>query len=308
MEEKIMARLFRNPSAAVFALASAVLLLALFACAPAYARSVEAQQFQEQMIYPAVQVFAKGGTGSGTVIFSGERDGEVETYVLTNNHVIGDQVRLEDKFENNEDVKKEEAGYYTVSIPQYADGSRYIGTVQRRGVLVRRDSAVDLAVLKLTDDVNAHPYVAKIAAEDTEYQIGERAIVVGGGFGHTPFATEGFINPNHVVTFDGRERVQISAPVVPGNSGGGLYQKIGGSYQLVGVPNISTQNAWHVAFAVKLPDVHAFLRAAELGFIVETEVIDAVAPGVEETMETVLAELLGPGPIAPASCPIGGAE
>lgn len=258
-------------------LAAAAIVIGMLAGASAKTPE-ELKQYQEQMVYPTVQVLTTGNKGgSGTIIYSADRGKGVETYVLTNNHVIEEQVETDERFENNRTIKKEEAGYFTVSIPQYVEGSRYIGTIERRGVLVYRDSKIDLAVLKLTDDVTVMPHVATIADESHVYQMGDDVWVVGGGFLLTPFVTQGLLNPSHIVNFDGRERVMHSVDVVPGNSGGGLYQMIDGQYQLTGVPSVSTENAWHVSFSVKLVDIYTFLKAAGLRFIVDRET-DSDAP------------------------------
>ena len=54
-------------------------------------------QKHEEMFYPTVRVRTHKAGGSGTVVYSQECDGEVHTYIVTNHHVISDNVKIEKK-------------------------------------------------------------------------------------------------------------------------------------------------------------------------------------------------------------------
>ena len=62
-----------------------------------------------QMLYTTVLLSAGTGTGSGTVIFSGEVDvdgeTEVHTYILTNHHVVRRSIHIKEEW--NPQTKKE---------------------------------------------------------------------------------------------------------------------------------------------------------------------------------------------------------
>ena len=73
---------------AVSFIAALILLLPVVAFAGDISAPQHVQQKHEEMLYPTVLVRAGQGTGSGTVIFSEERDGEYLSLVLTNHHVV----------------------------------------------------------------------------------------------------------------------------------------------------------------------------------------------------------------------------
>ena len=89
----------------------------------------------DRYIYPVVRVEGPSGVGSGTVLYSkladyeeGERGAGFSTYILTNYHVIGDAIKVVEKFDADlgKDVKQEKKSICHVEIFTYQPESTVI--------------------------------------------------------------------------------------------------------------------------------------------------------------------------------------
>ncbi|PRR76534.1 S1C family serine protease [Clostridium thermopalmarium] len=144
------------------------------------------------------------GMGSG-IIFN--EDG----YILTNYHVINGAKQITVIFNNGKEGKE---------IP---------------AKVVNYDSSLDLAVIKLTEDVEI-PAVAEFGDSDS-IEVGEPAIAIGNPLGKQFLGTvtAGVISAvNREVTVDGQTQkyIQTDAAINPGNSGGALVNTYG---QVIGI-------------------------------------------------------------------------
>ena len=73
-------------------------------------RRWDVEVLHTQVLYPVVRVRSKNAGGSGTIIFSGQNaEGEYETYVLTNHHVIENAIEVKKQWDSmlGREVKKE---------------------------------------------------------------------------------------------------------------------------------------------------------------------------------------------------------
>lgn len=144
------------------------------------------------------------GMGSG-IIFN--EDG----YILTNYHVINGAKQINVIFNDGKQGKE---------IP---------------AKVINYDSSLDLAVIKLTEDVNV-PAVAEFGDSDS-VQVGETAVAIGNPLGKQFLGTvtAGVISAvNREVTVDGKTQkyIQTDAAINPGNSGGALVNSYG---QVIGI-------------------------------------------------------------------------
>ena len=106
----------------------------------------------KQVLYPVVRVRTKKAGGSGTVIFSGQNaEGEYETYVLTNHHVIEDAIEVKKQWDSmlGREIKKEFRSLVQVEIFKYKYWSRMVGGTVIDAEIVAYDAPQDLALLKL---------------------------------------------------------------------------------------------------------------------------------------------------------------
>ena len=58
------------------------------------------KEFLQKVLYPVVRVSGKKSVGSGTVIWSQKVGGVFETYILTNNHVVAVNFKIEDTYDS----------------------------------------------------------------------------------------------------------------------------------------------------------------------------------------------------------------
>ncbi|MEA4828337.1 MAG: trypsin-like peptidase domain-containing protein [Clostridium sp.] len=144
------------------------------------------------------------GMGSG-IIFS------EEGYILTNYHVVNGAKKITVIFNNGSEGKE---------IP---------------AKLVNYDTAMDLAVIKLTENVKV-PAVAQFGDSDS-IQVGDPAIAIGNPLGKQFLGTvtSGVISAvNREVAVEGQKQkyLQTDAAINPGNSGGALVNIYG---QVIGI-------------------------------------------------------------------------
>jgi S1-C subfamily serine protease len=160
----------------------------------------------EEMLYPTVRIETPDGVGSGVVI--SHRDTEAETYILTAAHVVGDAGKVTVEFFSHQDTKTQSNIEANVLIT---------------------DTNKDLALLRVLCDSVA---TAKLAPRDYTPYIFTPVWVVGCSLGLQPRPSQGIIT---AITLslpsplegegkgEGMNYWEISAPIVPGNSGGPVY-------------------------------------------------------------------------------------
>ena len=176
-----------------------------------------------------------GGSGSGVIVSS-------EGYIITNHHVIEGAERM------------------TVRL---TDGTEFDAT------LVGTDEKTDIAVIRI------HPegkrLTVAVLGASYDLVVGEDVIAIGNPLGAMGGSvTEGMISATarpikvggHVMTL-----LQTSAPVNPGNSGGGLFNLAG---ELVGIVNakVAAENVDGLGFAVPVDTVYkVVLELIHFGYV-----------------------------------------
>lgn len=218
-------------------------LLALCACL--LAGSAAEPDIQRLL---AAYVFVS--TGSGVVV-------SANGLVLTNHHVVGDDVDLPVRFVD--------------------------GTV-RQARLVGSDPVGDLDLLRIIDAENL---VSVPIATEADLRVGEPVIAIGNPFAlgeldDTPTVTFGVLSAVRLVREDYADSLQVDAAVNPGNSGGPLFDRQG---RLLGINGqIRTRSGFRVnsgiALAIACTQIAAFLprlQDAEGGYVRHT----AAPPGLE---------------------------
>ena len=173
------------------------------------------------------------GAGSGVIITD---DG----YIVTNDHVV--------------------AGASSIKVRLH-DGS------ECSAVLVGTDSQTDIAVIK----IERSSLSAAVLGESGALEVGDPVVAIGnplGKLGGT--VTEGVVSAlERDILIDGKEMslMQHSAPVNPGNSGGGLFNSSG---QLVGIVNAKYSDTSYegLGFAIPLSSALPVVRdLMEYGYV-----------------------------------------
>ncbi len=154
------------------------------------------QDEYERMLYPVVRISSPSGIGSGVVISN------TETYILTAAHVVEDQSVVDIEF--------------------------YDSTVITASVVIT-DTSKDLALLQPqinTDDTDKI-YCASLARTDYTPYIFTPIYTVGCSLGLNPRPSQG------IISVIGKDNWEVTSPVLPGNSGGPVYDAR--TYEVIGI-------------------------------------------------------------------------
>ncbi len=189
---------------------------------------MDIKELHEKILYPVVRVRTEKAGGSGSVIAclpDTENDGEFQTFVLTNWHVIEDAISTKKEWDSvlHRDLKAELLKQVTVELFDYARMSDVTGGNARRANIVAYDKNHDLAIL-LVDDPKPWSYVSKIIDKDAigDVKLFTPVWASGCSLGHDPFANQGR------VTFlqediESKLYWMTDANCIFGNSGGGVF-------------------------------------------------------------------------------------
>ena len=111
------------------------------------------------------------------------------------------------------------------------------------GIFILRNDKIDLCVLKVSN-LSARP--VKLRLSD-QLGVGERIYAIGNPRGLDLTLSEGLISSIRPV--DGSKFIQISAPISPGSSGGGVFDEDG---NLVGISTFSLRDSQNLNFAMPI--------------------------------------------------------
>jgi len=120
------------------------------------------------------------------------------------------------------------------------------GTTFDEPELLTEDASIDLALLRvdLSKPSSGAPIDAKplVLGDSDTVAVGERALSIGNPLGLDHTLTDGLISARRV--FQGRQWIQTSVPISPGNSGGPLFNFKG---EVIGVTTASLGSAFGLA-------------------------------------------------------------
>lgn len=190
------------------------------------------------MLYSVATVFnTNTGFGSAVVVFSSKESNY--SLLLTARHNLQDL----------------HIGDLTVSF--LPDGRSYGAAV------VKQSDKYDLAVLRV--DVY-HPHVAERASHDEPLLFTE-VWKIGAGLTGIPHPAPGVVNIGGDMMFS------VSAPIIPGDSGGGIFYQDGSEYKLIGIMISVPLKAWPVYRDNKTTGAFVLTPATHLGLSYNMQVI-----------------------------------
>ncbi len=180
-----------------------------------------------------VSIETGSGAGSGVVCWVDAEAGA--TYIVTNNHVV--------------------EGYSTVGVYKSDSDTEYAAAVQGT------DWQTDIAVLR----IESTDFVPAQLGNSAELLVGQEVAAIGNPLG----ILGGSITPGIIgalarqIEVEGvpMTLVQHSAPVSPGNSGGGLFNLYG---QLIGIVNAKSTGSGVEGLGYAIPIDLALERAGEI--------------------------------------------
>lgn len=210
--------------------------------------------YRQRMLNSTVRIETPNGSGSGTVVHSSSRG----TYIVTNQHVAE---RLD-----NPDLG---AHFWIVG----SKGTTIIEKTVKVKVLAI-DTEKDLALLQVVGPLGFKPTVASVARAGTRLYAGENVMVSGAALGYRVYLTEGMLS-----IIDAGDKgfgpavVVTSAPVLPGNSGGGVYHRTkNGQWEYIatvrGVINLG-MGGLQASLNFNIPNkvLRDFLREANMSWV-----------------------------------------
>jgi len=226
--------------------------------------------FLEKALYPCVRVKTEKAGGSGTVIWSTERDG---TFVLTCEHVIDSAIQIKEEWSPvlQRNVKRDVRAPVWVEFFKYSYKDRAVGGETIEAEIIAYDKNEDIAILRLKDDT-VRKYVAEIQDDPSELKYFDEVITVGAALGHPPIATVGNIcGFNDLI--DNRDYMLCTAPSIFGNSGGATF--LTKNWKLIGMParisvilaGFSADPITHMGYIVPFWRIRKFFEDQMLYFL-----------------------------------------
>jgi len=192
------------------------------------------QDEYERMLYPTVRITAGWSTGSGVIILTTDAHRCTQIYILTASHVVENEI--------------------IVNIELY-DATIITGTV------VITDTVKDLALIK--PEINTDKiYTAKLAPVNYEAYLFSPVWAIGCSLGLEPRPSYGHIT--HIQRSSAFIcGYEISAPILPGNSGGPIYDAR--TYEVIGiavwVKVYNGQLVTTMAGVVPIQEIYDFLES-----------------------------------------------
>jgi len=169
------------------------------------------QSLYDEMLYPTVRIESESGIGSGVVInLDADKRRLTQTYILTANHVIENQK--------------------SVSVTFYTYTNTIISKTTITAFVVITDSNKDLALLTIhNSSLITHNYTARLALKNYVPYLFTPIYAVGCSLGLDPRPSFGHLCALGELCGEW----EISAPILPGNSGGPVFDA--NTHELIGI-------------------------------------------------------------------------
>ena len=202
----------------------------------------------QQLLDNTVQL---NGSCSGTLVYSdrNKESGKVKTVILTAKHCVEDFGT--------------EAGEVVVDFPKFQK-NRLVKNDSYKGFVKGVYYKADLAIVELKDTETYFPKVTKIANDDVTLSIGDPVITIGYPLGLNLTVTEGLLGPYQTMDWpkNGTEYLRATPDITGGNSGGGMYKKIGEDYELLGVTTGGFKGLPYMALYTDMTKINEYLKVA----------------------------------------------
>jgi len=232
-----------------------------------------------EVIYPTVRVICFDAGGSGTVVFSKKNgNGNVETYIITNYHVVESAISIEEKWVASlgKKVDKELKRTVRVETFKYIKFSRHVGGTSIEADIVAYDQDEDIALLKTRDTENIVMHVANIfpISDIDNIFITDVIYNVGATHNHPPFSTIGeiaFMDDE----IDNYNYWMVTAACSFGSSGGATMRWDSKRYrwEYIGMPSIGEcaidgiNLLSHMGYIIPIDRIYRFLNENNYQFI-----------------------------------------
>jgi S1-C subfamily serine protease len=245
--------------------------------------SEDLKEKHASMLYPTVRVRTEKAGGSGTIIYCKEKpnnDGKYETYILTNHHVIDDNIKVEKKWSTllKRKVETDILSDCTVELFNFEYDSWESGHSAYKAEIMCYDKDMDLGLLKVKSE-RKFEYIADMFPKDQERErlrMFMDLFAVGCGMGHAPLVTCGVLT-GFTDIIDNHPYWLSTAPTIYGNSGGAVF--LADSMEFVGIPSriavniagFSADAITHMSYFIPIPSIYKFLEDQIFMFIYDPD-------------------------------------
>jgi len=234
----------------------------------------------KHMLYPTVRVRTTKAGGSGTLIYSrqvpDEEEGIFESYVLTNEHVIDDNIKVEKKWSTllKREVKTDILAECSVEMFDFEYGSWEAGHSAYRSEIMCYDKDMDIGLLRLQTSKKFENVATMFPRGEHKKQLRlfQPVYAIGCGLGHPPLQTRGQL-AGFTDVIDNYPYWLSTAPTIFGNSGGSVYR--GDTFEFIGIPSriavmatgFSADAITHMSYFIPMPSIYNFLEDQLFNFI-----------------------------------------
>jgi S1-C subfamily serine protease len=238
----------------------------------------------EKMLYPVVRVRTEKAGGSGTIIYSKEKPHEskeegYESYILTNCHVVDDNIKVEKKWSTllKRKVETDILSDCTVELFNFEYGSWESGHSAFKAEIMCYEKDMDLALLKIKSE-KKFEFVGDMFPKDEQkkrLRMFMDLYAVGCGMGHAPLVTSGQLT-GFTDIIDNHPYWLSTAPTIYGNSGGAVF--LADTMEFVGIPSriavniagFSADAITHMSYFIPIPSIYKFLEDQVFMFIYDS--------------------------------------
>lgn len=231
----------------------------------------------QKVLYPVVRVLNGTGGGSGTVVYSEDREGkgEFQTFVVTNHHVVDNLIRVTKVWDNlTQSYRYEEQNELAeVEIFSYANGGRTITKFPVKADIVAYVKAEDIAVLRLRHPFKIE-YTAKVLPIGLQLRLFQEIYAVGCPLLVDPMFTKGEIT-DLSEEIDQKTYVGGTANIIWGNSGGAVMAKFDGEWYFCGIPSRgygapNGQFVTYMGYYISPDRIRGFITSQKLDFLTDS--------------------------------------
>ena len=254
-----------------------VIAALLFVCSGLFASDLQLKF--DQVLKPVVRVSTDYGSGSGTVIYSEDRDeeGEFRTFVITNHHVVAPAIHVVRKWDNalGKYVHYEKNDQVKVEIFSYLKDGKMVLPQPVQADIVAYNGDEDLAILELYNYPMQVLNTTTLLPEDQSLHLFQEVYAVGASLGEDPFSTRGEIADLEEL-IEGKVYVMATAQIIFGNSGGAIFVRgTDENYYYVGVPSRIRvtrfgQAMTHMGYFIPPKRIRKFIKRHKLDFLLDS--------------------------------------
>jgi hypothetical protein len=232
----------------------------------------------EKVLYPCVRVLNGSGGGSGTVVYSEDREntGDFQTFVVTNHHVVDNLIKVTKVWDNlTKSYRFEEQNDLAeVEMFQYANGGRTVTKFSVKADIIAYITDEDIALLKLRHPFQI-PFVAKVLPTGQNLRLFQEIYAVGCPLLVDPMFTKGEITDLDNL-IDNKSYTGGTANIIWGNSGGAVVSEFpDGEWYFCGIPARgygapNGQFVTYLGYYVSADRIRGFIASQKLEFLIDT--------------------------------------